>query len=194
MPNWHRSMLIYIHTSDNFNTYNATFVQFHSHDLSLSLGDIFFVQYVFVRCLSMRHTCCWLVKHLNKHMQLACMLHICTCSLSFIDHFEKNAWHVTIHYLMNRNRFERKRERASKWHSKISYSSHRLYWQKQKNFIFKNSTHLTTLFMANYNNFHLFYYRLFVCVFVEFCRNSVSTSFKIKPSLMAKFSIRMIYF
>lgn len=31
----------------------------------------FFVQYVFVRCLSMRHTCCWLVKHLNKHMQLA---------------------------------------------------------------------------------------------------------------------------
>lgn len=38
------------------------------------------------------------------------MLHICTCSLSFINHFEKNAWHVTIHYLMNRNRFEKKRE------------------------------------------------------------------------------------
>lgn len=189
-------MLIYIHTSDNFNTYNATFVQFHSHDLSLSLGDIFFVQYVFVRCLSMRHTCCWLVKHLNKHMQLACMLHICTCSLSFINHFEKNAWHVTIHYLMNRNRFEKKRERASKWHSKISYSSHRLYWQKPWQKSFSKILHISQRY--SWQTTIIFIYSIIdclcVCVFVEFCRNSVSTSFKIKPSLTAIFSIRMIYF
>lgn len=165
MPNWHRSMLIYIHTSDNFNTYNAIFIQFHSHDLSLSLGDIFFCTICFVRCLSMRHTCCWLVKHLNKHMQLAMHAAHLHVLIKFHQSFCKERL-ARNNPLLNESKsiWKKKRERASNWHSKISYSSHRLYWQKQKNFIFKYSTHLTTLCMASYNNFHLFYYRLFVCV------------------------------
>lgn len=117
----------------------------------------FFVQYVFVRCLSMRHTCYWLVKHLNKHMQLAmhaALLHV-------LIKFHQSFWKECLarnNPLLNESKsiWKKEREQASNWHSQISYSSHRLYWQKRKNFIFKNSTHLKTLFMANYNNFHLF--------------------------------------
>lgn len=122
------------------------------------------------------------------------MLHICTCSLSFINHFAKNAWHVTIHYLMNRNRFEKIRESGHRIGIAKFLTVHTGYIDKNKKISFSNILHISQRYAWQATIIFIYSIIDCLCVFVEFCRNSVSTSFKIKPSLTAIFSIRMIYF
>lgn len=165
-----------------------------ARSFSIARWHLFFCTICFVRCLSMRHTCCWLVKHLNKHMQLA--MH--AAHLHVLIKFHQSFWKECLarnNPLLNESKsIWKKRESGHRIGIAKFLTVHTGYIDKNKKISFSNILHISQRYAWQATIIFIYSIIDCLCVFVEFCRNSVSTSFKIKPSLTAIFSIRMIYF